>query len=254
MPIAANPIPEDNPSGSLIGYNNLLTASTTTEAEKALVPNTFERFRPVSGALTVKFQMTALADVNYIAIAAHALAGETLLISTAITIGGALTNVESITPADNGPIMIEFDTRNIIEVIITSTLAAASEIGVIYAGMSMQMSRSLYGGHSPINLAQKTDFQNSQSESGQFLGRNIIRKGLESSFSFQFLDPDWYRDTFQPFVEAARTTPFFIKWRPDYYNDEVAFGYTDNDIEPQNMGGGHKLMSVRFDVKAHSDL
>jgi len=254
MPITTIEEPADNPSGALIGFNNLLTASTTSEAEKALTPNTYERFEPASGALTVKFQMSADADVDFIGIAAHALSGESVLVQTATTIGGALTDVENITFPDNAPIMLNFDTRTIREVALVSTLSAASEIGVVSAGKALQMPRNIYGGHSPINLSQQTEYQSVQSESGQFLGKTIIRKGLETAFSWRLLDDQFYRDEFQPLVESARTKPFFIKWRPDFYSDEVAYGEVNQDIKPTNSGGGIRLMSVGFTMTGHADL
>ena len=252
--LSLNPIPTSNPSGALIGYNNLLIASTTADAEKALVPNTWERWRPALGAVTVKFQMAAAAEVDYIAIAAHALSGETFILQTAPTVGGAVTDVDSFSPSDNGAIIAVFEARTIQEVIFTGTLIAANEIGVIFAGLLMRMPSAIYGGHSPESLTQKTKYHSSMSESGQFLGRSITRQGTEGSFSWEHLDDAWYRSTFQPFVLAARTKPFFIAWRPDYYSDEVAFVHTTGDIKPSNMGGGHRLMSVSMSVKGHSDL
>ena len=257
--ITANPLPTSNPSGSLIGYNNLLTDSSTAAAgdiipKSALTPNTFERYTPASGALTVKYNMGAVSDVNYIGIAAHALSGETLVIKTAPTTGsGTLTDVATISPSDNSPIFIAFDTRNCQEVVITSTLSAATEIGVIYMGMSMQMPTNLYGGHKPIALNANTKYQTSKSESGNVLGVNIIRKGLESSFSWKYLDDEWIRDTYVDFMDAARTTPIFLQWRPDFYS-ESAFGMVDGDISPSNMGSGHRLMQVSFKMSAHSDI
>lgn len=254
MPIIAKPIPTDNPSGALIGFNNLLTASTTSAAEKALTPNTYERFRPSSGALTVKFQMSADADVDFIGIAAHALSGESVLVQTATTIGGALTDVEEITFPDNAPIMLTFDARTIREVALISTLSAASEIGVVSAGKALQMPTNIYGGHSPITLSPVTEYQSTESESGQFLGETIIRKGLATSFSWQFLDDQFIRNEFKPFVDSARTLPFLIKWRPDFYSNEVAYCKVREDIKPVNMGGGIRLMRVSFNSKAHADL
>lgn len=255
MPICAKPIPTSNPSGALIGFNNLLTASTTGDAEKALIPNTFERWRPSSGSVTVKFQMTAAAEIDFIGIAAHALAGESIVLQTAATIGGAVTDRGGVTVADNGALMFSFDPVTVQEVIFTSTLSAANEIGIMFAGKALQMPRDIYGGHSPINLSQQTDYQSVQSESGQVLGANIIRKGLETTFDWQFLEPDFYRDEFQIFVESARRLlPFFIKWRPDKFSDEVAFGWITQDIKPANMGGGHDLMSVSMNMRGHADL
>lgn len=246
--------PEKNPRGAIIGFKNLLTASTTADAEKALVPNTYERWRPPSGAVTVKFQMTTAAEIDFIGIAAHNLRGESFVLSTAETVGGATTDVEGFSPLDNSAIMANFEPRTVQEIIFTATLSAPNEIGIVYAGKALEMQRNIYGSHSPINLSQKTTFQSSQTETGQFLSRNIIRKGLASNFSWRLLDPDWYRENFQPFVESARTLPFFIKWRPDLYSNEVAFTHTKGDITPQNMGGGHNKMSVSMNILGHADL
>lgn len=254
MPICPKPIPTSNPSGALIGFDNLLSASTTSDAEKALIPNTFERWRPPSGSVTVKFQMGTAAEIDFIGIAAHALTGESIVLQTAETVGGAVTDRAAATVLDNGALMFSFDPVTVQEVIFTATLSADNEIGIMYAGKALQMPRDIYGGHSPINLSQQTDYQSIQSESGQFLGRTITRKGLETTFDWRYLEPDFYRDEFQTFVESARLLPFFIKWRPDKFSDEVAFGYTTTDIKPINMGGGHDLMSVSMNMRGHADL
>jgi hypothetical protein len=238
------PIPEFHPDAARIGYANVLV-STDVPALDAALPtlnkNTWERYRPALGAMTIDYQMGNVdTEINYIAIAAHGLSGETILIQTSATEGGALTDVESITFTDNSPIFITFPTRTIREVKITSTLIAASEIGVVYAG------------HSPLPLSQKTKYRNTMSDTGNFLGRTIVRQGLDGSFDWQYLDPDWYRTVFQPFVVAARTTPFFIQWNQQY-PDEIIFGYSKNDIKPTNMGGGHSLMSVSLSMRGHAD-
>jgi len=255
MSIIPNPILTVNPGGAIIGFNNVLSSSTTQEAKKMLTPNTFERFRPAAATITTKFQIEGgLTDINYIAIAAHNLTGDTLLIQTAETVGGALTSVASVLFPNDRPVMVRFDTRAVQEVAITATYSADKEIGVIYAGISLDMPRALYGGHTPLALAQQTSYQSTESETGQFLGRTITRQGLKSSFSWQFLDPDFYRDVFQVFVLSARVRPFFIMWRPDFYSLEVSYGHTIADIKPSNMGGGHRLMAVTFEIKAHADL
>lgn len=241
---------------ALIGYNNLLVSST--EAPLALTANTYERYEPASGAVVAKFQLAALSPIDYVAIAAHNVGtqddGTELLIQYATTIGGALTDLESITPTDNAAIMICFDELDVAEIAITTNATTTGlEIGVVYAGKALQMQQPIYGGHTPIDLSAKTEYQSTMSDSGQFLGRNVIRKGLETTFSWQHLEDDWIRETFKPFIISAQTIPFFIKWRPDYYDSSV-FGYTTGDISPSNMGGGSRLMSVSMTMRAHSDV
>ena len=126
------------------------------------------------------------------------------------------------------------------------------ELGVIYAGAALEMQRGIYGGHSPIVLNSKTDYQSTMSESGQFLGRTINREGIETSYKWNHLTPEFYRTDFQPFVNSAKRLPFFLLWRPDTYTDAV-FGYTTSDISPSNMTGGSRLMEVGFNMKGHSD-
>lgn len=249
-------IPSNPERLALIGYNNLLVASTL--GSKALTPNTYERYEPAAGAITTKFQLTTLALMDYIAIGAHNIGtqdgGTDVTFKVATTIGGALTTLETVSVSDNGAIMISFNSQYVAEIaIVTNAVTTGMEIGVIYAGEALQMQQPIYGGHAPIDLSSETKYQSTMSDSGQFLGRNIVRQGLQTSFQWQHLEDDWIRTTFKPFIQSAKTTPFFIKWRPDLY-ESAAFGYTTNDIKPSNMGGGSRLMAAGFSMRAHSDV
>lgn len=252
MPIVKNSPKEIR--GAIIGHNNLLTSSNSFSVDGALTPNTWERFAQGAGALALRQRLTSNADINYIAIAAHNLEGETLLISTSDTQSGTHTDVESITFTDNKPVMITFEPRDTKEVMLSGTTTKDIEIGVIYAGIYLQMPQPIYGGHSPVSLSDSVEYQSTQSESGQFLSRNIVRRGSSGSFSWQRLEPDFVRGDFLDFKRSAQTTPFFIKWRPDYHSDEVSYCYTDSEINVSNMGGGHRLMSASMSIKAHDDL
>ncbi len=233
---------------ALIGYDNLLI--TSTEAPEALTANTFERYKPAAGAVVAKFQLNALSPIDFIAIGAHNIDTE-ITLQYSLTVGGALITLDVFTPTDFSALMITFDQVQAFEIAITTN--SEIEIAVVYAGKALQMQQPIYGGHSPIDLSSKTTYQSTMSDSGQFLGRNIIRQGLETSFQWQHLEDDWIRSEFKPFMQSAKTKPFFIKWRPDYY-DSSAFGYTSGDIKPSNMGGGSRLMNVGFSMRAHSDI
>jgi len=243
-----------NSAGALIGYNNLLTTTATSGAEVALIPNTWERYSMPNGSQTLKYQMASKAKINYIAIAAHDLANETVELSTAPTIGGSMAVVGAIDTKNNNAVMITFDEVAATEIQLKWNSSAAHELGIVYAGNYLQMQQPIYGGHSPINLSADTKYQSVVSESGQFLGRNITKRGIKSQYSWQLLDPEWYRDNFQPFVESARSLPFFLMWRPDRYRSETVFGYSVDDITPSNMSGGHGRMSVSLNMRGHSDI
>ena len=250
-----------NPNNALIGYDNLLTQTTTTEARKVLIPNTYERYPVQSGATSVRFQLSTPAEINYFALAAHNLGthdgGVAIAVKYATSIGGALTSVYSSTLTNDNALMVllsGLEGVNVAEIGLSfNTSSFGAELGVFYVGTTLEMQRSIYGGHSPADLSQKTTYQSTMSESGQFLGRTVTRRGSETSFSWRHLSPDWYRDNFQPFVESAVTKPFFIQWKPSLYPEETAYGFTTGDIKPSNMGGGNDLMAVSFNFKGHQD-
>ena len=249
--------PDTSLKNTRIGYSNLLTATTTSAAAVMLIPNTYERYRPSTGSITVKFQLSSSAEVDFFGIAAHNFGtqdgGVSLLVQYATTIGGALTTIDTIAATDNSAQMILFDAVTIAEIAITfNATTSGLEMGVIYTGKALEMQQPIYGGHSPIDLYAKTKYQSTMSDSGNFIGRTITSQGVETDFTWQHLEPAWYRSDFQLFVESAKTLPFFLMWRPDLYTSSV-FGFTTGDIKPQNMGGGHQLMNVTINVKGHSD-
>ena len=249
--------PIDDPSYARIGYDNKLAGVSSVDYEALLIPNTYERWEVPAGTQSARLQLNIVGCVNYIGIAAHNLftAGCTnLQIQVSETIGSGWYTVYSEVPKNNSPIFALIDDcQDVIEVRIIVTGGSDREIGVVYAGESLIMQRALFSGHSPINLSSMTEYRNAMSDSGQFLGRRIRRKGQQASFAWSNLTDDWYREYFQPFVVSAKTAPFFINWRPDYYSEESAFGYTTADIAPSNQGGTTRMLSVSFTMRAHDE-
>ena len=98
MTITAITPPTTSLQNARIGYNNLLTASTTLAASVMLIPNTWERYRPTSGAKTVKFQMSS-ASIDFVGIAAHNAGtqdgGVDITVGYAVTVGGAVTTIDT---------------------------------------------------------------------------------------------------------------------------------------------------------------
>ena len=251
-------IPESQyTNGCIIAYNNLIASSDdTTPADaspKAVIPNTFERWRPANGTSTERFNLSAVSDVTCIGIAAHNLSGQEINIQYSTTNGGGLTTLTTIRPTSNDPILLVFDAQSMAEVALNATWAGDREIGYIFAGNYLQMPIPIYGGHKPVKLSPDTEYKTNISNTGQFLGRTILRQGVETDYSFRYLKPSFVRGEFTDFVNFAKTMPFFIQWRPDLYPDEVAFGYTTDDIDISNGSGGVDLMEASFKFRGHKD-
>lgn len=239
-------------------YENKISSADTDDASAVLIPNTWERYTSASGTVTEDFFFASASKINAIGVAAHNLssAGASIQFDLSTTNPYASSAFDvAVTPTTNAPLLFLFDdVDDILSMRMTISGGSNREVGVVYAGEAMIMQRALYGGHSPINLSSITDYRNAISSTGNFLGRKVRRKGQQSSFSWNNLTEDWYRETFQPFVTSAKTKPFFIKWRPDYQSDEVAFGYTTGDISPSNQGGSTtRMLSVNMNMRAHDE-
>ena len=250
----ADGIPPFPLSHARIGYLTICSAASVFAdsetpgfpAVAAVNPLTAEQWRPVSLPAT----WTCLQqsdDADYIGIAEHNLSGA--VVSVEFTTNGTTwTQMQELSPGDNSPIMILFTPRTALGWrFVISSAPKLPQIGAIYIGKSLAMQRRIYGGHTPVTLGRVTELMPVRSEGGQFLGRQAIRKGVGTTYSWDNLEALWYRQQFDPFVKAAIEVPFFISWYPEKYPAEVGFVWTTGDITPQNSGT-RDLMSVSMTV------
>jgi hypothetical protein len=256
--IVPAPARDNSNRNALIGYEQLLVSANGVTPPKALQPNTYERWVDSAGTATGVFQLATASTIDYVGIAAHNLFSASvnpLEIYTRSTIGGASTLVATITPTSNKAIMHVFETPldNVAEIVISTTsVGSGIEIGVVMAGNVLKMEQPIYGGHKPQALASKTTYQSTLSDTGQFLGRTVTRKGTDTQYSWKNLTPNFVYGEFADFIESAKTLPFFIKWRPDLFED-AAYCHTTADINPTNQGGGSTRMQVSMSVRGHDE-
>lgn len=254
--------PDPNVSGpwplrnARIGWDNELILSTVEPAEAAvtLIPTTWERYR-TAGTMTVTYLVGASFLLDYVGLAGHNFAGKTVVIEYSQSeAADDWVEIYNDIPADNRAIMalLGYDVLVAVLRVRVTVDGADNELAVVYAGAALQMPREIYGGHRPINMARQTEYTGNMSDRGQWLGRNVMRQGLRTAYEWHFLRPDWIRDYFEPFAVSAVTTPFFIAWRPEGYPTEVAYGCTNEDISPVNIGQNF-YMNVGFTVVGHAD-
>ena len=93
------------------------------------------------------------------------------------------------------------------------TAAAACKIGVIAFGERMQFQRGFYTGFNPPSLNEQVDVSNNRSETGQYLGRSIVRSGAASGgIDLERVTRAWIDSTWTPFRRHADLYPFFLSW------------------------------------------
>lgn len=263
-----------------IGYNNLTQSVTATsqqagfEATALDNPFTFEIWKPSIFPASIVCDLGTVNTIDYLGLAAHTLSNCKLVIESSLD-NITYQEVTNAVILKDTTIMLLFEPVQARYVRITITGYAteatfisdfvaqsyeegtysATGIGspteascsVVYVGLSLAMQRQIYGGHSPSTLSRNTTYNNNRSDGGQWLGRSIVRRGETTSFTFNNLSASWYRENFDPFVASAERNPFFIAWRPDGYANEVVYGQTAENIQPENQGL-RDFMSVALNV------
>lgn len=248
-------------SHARIGYQTICNSSNVVAsseaagfpAEDATTVFTNEYWRPATLPATWTCDAGTGVDTDYIGIAAHTLGSSQCSLTIEYsTDNSTWTQLNSFLPSDNKAIMLLYGTITARWWRFTLNGTVAPRMGIIYIGQALQMQRPIYGGHAPITLTRSTTIYNQISEAGQFMARSITRQGNGTTFAWKNLKAAWYREYFDPFVLAARRTPFFIAWRPDRFPEEVGFCWTSGDIAPSNMGI-KDFMEVSMSVAGISD-
>lgn len=254
--LVITPIDPDAPdlTHARIGYakhSGTITASTAaggfpaTAADNAL---TYSFWRPLTLPATWEIDFGTAKEVDYVGIAAHEFGTNGNTVTVQLWDGSGWIDIASTTPSNDSPIMFIVSEFAAQKVRLSIAGGTAPRVGVVYVGLSLTMERAIYGGHSPITLASVTSYTTNISESGQWLGRSVKSQGVATSYQWSNLTASWYREKFQPFVESAKTQPFFIAWRPETFPDEVGYCWTKQDIKPTNAGG-RDLMSVTLNAE-----
>ena len=245
------------PDAPIILANNLLIGQPATATSAAdgfpasavTNPLTYERWAPSTGGSSAVTIDLPGRFFDTIAIAAHTLGtnGVTFTIAGFTSIGGWVDFITQ-TPTTDEPFVLCFGSSRFLSK-LRITINKQAEIGVVYAGLRLNMPLSIYGGHTPDTLGRTVEYTTAESVTGNFLGRTVERSGYEASYSFKYLGAAWYRQNFDKFASDAIRNPFFIAWYPFKYPKEVVYGWTDKQIVPNNSGLKDYL-DVTFTVKA----
>ena len=212
--------PEPLPSNSnfplnyaRICYDNTLlngSASATSDDLKSgnmLTPSTYDKWRPVlDPSSCVLIGNSKLCD--YVGIAAHNLSGSSVVVS--ISDGGASTEVYNGIVPSNSPLLIRFAESTYDRVFIDISGTTTAEVGVVYLGKELAMMRPNYSGYSPATFSSKDSFTPQRSDGGQFLGKQLVKKGFGTQASFSHLTYEWYESEFSTIRITRKKIPLFL--------------------------------------------
>lgn len=253
-----------NPNSPLIGYDNKVTttnvAASSADADFPVTnvanPATFLKWKATSTAAnTLTVSGLSGSTTNYVGIAAHNLGSKAIPVTIQGDSGaGFVTIVQATTLTDDQPTIFRFPSGVAYTSVRLSlgTGTDAAQIGVVYVGTLLALQRRIYVGHTPIKFGRSTKIVNGMSESGQYLGRIITGQSRESAFSLQNMTPGWYRKNFDPFLVAAKDTPFFWAWRPFSFPLEVGYCWLRNDPKVANQRS-NGMMSITLELGGFFD-
>lgn len=269
------------PNNPIIGYHSILlpddidatSGLTGRVAINMWSPDTatfWQGLSFTSVSPTTETQYIVLSNLNayefdYIGIARHNLGSSGFTFSIEESSDAGATWSEIVAPkifSDDSAILEYFDMRSTglvrIKLTKTSTLIPAPIIAHIKMGRALVLQRRIYVGHAPGTIGKKVRRIINTSESGQYLGQIILSKAHASSCTQQNNTAAFVREKIKPFiqhvngeVEVNGTAPatFFFAWRPGDYPEEVLYGWTGDDIRPENqLSNG--MMSWSFNMEA----
>jgi hypothetical protein len=220
-------------------YQNLLIGSsvsvtTGTGGSLTLIPNTYESWRFTNGA-EITFTLPANADLDTFCVGAHNLGAEGFSVGvdfSSATTGAFSPFTVGQLPTDNKALMFHISsTVDVRRIKLVCSGTGSISIGSIYAGVALQLMRPFYAGFTPPRWAEKTTYRNTNSSTGNFLGRDIVRVGGETSIDVNNLDNGWIETYFMPFKNAVKLSPYYIAWNLSEHPLDVALCQTSDDVE-----------------------
>lgn len=235
----------------VILYRNIFRGAPSNFSTGPLAANglTYDGWvSPVQGEAILGF--TVWGSASAVGIAGHNLAGTTVSV---FRDGQYLAGTFLPT---NSPALIHFSETSGSEWQIRTDAGTGgfSRINVAYAGIAMELERGIWAGHSPFGLNRDTGYASNVSDSGQLLGRKIIRQGAQGTIRVDNLSSDWVRDEWRPFSVSAERYGFFFQHNRNHFPDEVAYCWSTDDAGASNdrVGGPNNrgLMSAEISVRA----
>jgi hypothetical protein len=154
-----------------------------------------------------------------------------------VTINGTVGGVPSIVAGpqllgDDTPALFVFEDDYYTELEIALEPGSVEpQAAVIYAGLGLDVIRSVQPGFQPIKYARDRDMVSQRAMNGDFVGTVILSEALRAPLEFRLFEPDWYWDEMQPFVDQAHE-PFFIALFPDSDDSNVAYCWATNNPKP----------------------
>ncbi len=120
-------------------------------------------------------------------------------------------------------------------------------IANLFFGESLLVFGSPETGWVPPSVAFEDKFINNVSETGNFVGRSLIRKAMQTQFSISVVEANWVFANWEPLLQAVQAHPFYFSWDSANFPTDVAYCWTEGRIgKPAFSAPNHMTISLNF--------
>lgn len=231
-------------SKPIFAYDNFMTdygsVSATSQAVDfeayniaSWLPN--EWWKPTStGTNDLTFTFAASKTADYVAIFSHNLAEESSDVEIAYYNGSSWVTVASGMSELNSQVIFRTFTAVSSDQwrIRVNNCTLDTVIGIVALGQYTESPIGLEKGFMPPHMAYEDEILNGLSKTGLLIGSSVLSKGNSLNVKLKFINVDWVRSTWDPFIKHAMIKPFFFSWNHSNYPDEAVFCKLDSKIMP----------------------
>lgn len=122
-----------------------------------------------------------------------------------------------------------------------------NQVSHIFFGKSVKLYGSPDTGFTPPSVAFEDKVINNISESGNFVGRSLIRKAMRTSFNISVVDANWVLNDWRDLLEVVQEHPFYFAWDSANYPTDVAYCWTDRPVgKPTFTSPRHMQINLSF--------
>ena len=178
-------------------------------------------------------------DVDCVGIAGHNLGSTGAELQWEYDNGSPATKFSYTEITSDEPVMGFFTPESTLRWSIAVRGGVLPEIGMVRFGKALKMEQPFYAGFAPSLGAEEPVLQGNITEGGDWLGRNVIRRGKTAEYQWDLLTTDWVESNLygrNGLIRAVQDDPFWVAWRPSE-NDQVDFAWTVSPPSPPSKMG-----------------
>lgn len=222
--------------------------ATTTEVGRNVTsvksPTTYNGWRPTASASTITAALASAQSIDYIALFGD-IAGITITAQYSAD-GVSYTAIGDGIPAESGAFLALGDTAENVTHIRVSFTGGIPTIYNLSAGLSFIPENGMPVGFAPGRLNFEDEYTNTESASGQILGRALLRSGITETVEIDAINRAWIDTYWLQLRQLVRTQGAYVAWNPLMYPKEVIYGMASKSPSVSYSDPLYMAISLEF--------